>query len=165
MLKIKPKRNKKNILTWNVLAEDINRKEVVSHNIFDHVGFVKDLVEDLKNLEKNEKVENFRVAFTERIKSNLMYYYESKAEWEVVVTSWPPYTSLEEVDKANNEIERYEKEYGHKPYIAHFSPAVGEKVDVYDQVMLNWNMFVEYVLDHTKELKKLANNYKKGIYE
>lgn len=168
MLKIKPKYDKKNILMWNVLVEDINRREIYSHNIFDHVRFVTDLVKDynrLKRLEKDKRIEDFEAAFVERIKRNLMYYYCSKAEWEVVVTSWPPYMSLEEVDKVNNEIGKYEKEYGHKPYITHFSPAVGEKIDVYDQVMLNWDIFVEYVLNHIKELKKLANNYKKGIYE
>lgn len=164
MLKIKPKYNKKNILMWNVLVEDINRKEIVSYNIFDHIGFVTDLVKDYNRLKRDKTLEDFETAFVERIKRNLMYYYWSKAEWEVVVTSFPPYISLEEVNRVNNEIERYEKEYGHKPYkpyIAHFSPTVGEKIDVYDQVMLNWDIFVEYVLGHTKELKKLANSYKK----
>lgn len=165
MLKIKPKYDKKNILMWNVLVEDINRKEIVSYNIFDHVRFVTALVKDYNKLKRDKTLEDFETAFVERIKSNLMYYYWSKAEWEVVVTSWPPYMSLEEVDRVNNEISKYEKEYGHKPYTAHFSPVIGEKIDVYDQVMLNWDMFVEYVLSHTKELKKLANNYKKGIYE
>ena len=165
MLKIKPKHNKKNILTWNVLVEDINRKEIVSHNIFDHVRFVTDLVKDYNKLKRDKILEDFEAAFIERIKSNLMRYYWSKAEWEIVVTSWPPYMTLGEVSEVNKEIEKYENKYGHKPYIAHFSPAVGEKIDVYDQVMLNWDIFVEYVLNHIKELKKLANNYKKGIYE
>ena len=40
-----------------------------------------------------------------------------------------------------------------------------KRQSVYDQIMLNWDIFVEYVLNHIKELKKLANNYKKGIYE
>ena len=165
MLKIKPKYNKKNILMWNVLVEDFNKGEISSFNIFDHVRFVEDLVKDYNRLKRDKTIEDFEAAFVERIKNNLMYYYWSKAEWELVVTSWPPYITLEEVDKVNNEIDKYEKEYGHKPYIAHFSPTIGEKVDVYDQVMLNWDIFVEYVLNHIKELKKLANNYKKGIYE
>lgn len=165
MLKIKPKRDKKNILMWNVLVEDINRKEIVFHNIFDHVSFVTDLAKDYNRLKRDKTLENFEAAFIERIKSNLMCYYWSKAEWEVVVTSWPPYMTLEEVSEVNKEIEKYENKYGYKPYTAHFSPAIGEKIDVYDQVMLNWDIFVEYVLNHTKELKKLANNYKKGIYE
>lgn len=163
MLKIKPKYNKKNILMWNVLVEDINRKEIVSYNIFDHVRFVTDLVKDYNKLKRDKTLEDFEAAFIERIKRNLMYYYWSKAEWEIVVTSWPPYMSLDEVDKVNNEINKYEKEYGHKPNIAHFSSAVGEKIDVYDQIMLNWDMFAEYILNHTKELKKLANSYKKGF--
>ena len=109
MLKIKPKYNKENILTWNVLVEDINRKEIVSHNIFDHVSFVEDLTKDYNRLKRDKTLKDFEAAFIERIKSNVMRYYWSKAEWEVVVTSWPPYLSLEEVDKVNNEIANYEK--------------------------------------------------------
>ena len=157
MLKIKPKYDKKNILTWNVLVEDINRKEIVSHNIFDHVGFVEDLVKDYNRLKRDKTLEDFEAAFIERIKSNLMYYYWSKAEWEVVVTSWPVYISSDNVPKLNKRIEDNEKRWGLQHFNINISPTVDEKIDVYDQIMLNWDIFIEYVLNHTKELMPQLN--------
>lgn len=65
--------------------------------------------------------------FCERLRRSLLYYYWSKCEWEVVISQWPP-------------SERYKS----------------RKVDVYSQVMLNWDVFCEYVWKHRKELKEVG---------
>ena len=55
-------------------------------------------------------------AFSQAVKNSLMYYFWSKCEWEVILSDWPP---------SDN-----------------FSAA---KVSVYDQVMMNWDVFIQYV--------------------
>ena len=55
-------------------------------------------------------------AFAEKVRGSLFYYYRSKCEWEVIVSAWPPSDRVPE-----------------------------RKVDVYQQVMLNWDIFVRYV--------------------
>lgn len=55
--------------------------------------------------------------FAERLKSELRYYFGFKAEWEVLVSPWVG------GDREKDTI----------------------KIDVFDQVMSNWEIFVDYV--------------------
>lgn len=54
--------------------------------------------------------------FEEQIKRKLAYYFGSKCEWEIILSGWPPSKNFKE-----------------------------KKIDVYDQVMLNWDTFINYV--------------------
>ena len=105
-------------LEWNVFYYDINRKKIDTYNIFDHYSFVKWLQKDLKD---TNNIEDFAIA----LKSNLMYYFWGKAEWEVLITPWVG------GDREKDVI----------------------KVDVYSQVMLNWEIFLNYVWSNKELLK------------
>lgn len=63
-------------------------------------------------------------SFADEVRKSLMYYFWSKCEWEVIVQHWP-----------NNE--RFHD----------------KKIDVYSQVMMNWDIFIDYLWEHRKELK------------
>lgn len=52
--------------------------------------------------------------FAENLKKELSYYFRSRAEWETVIKPW-----------CGGDYE-------------------GIKIDVYDQIMLNWDLFVDY---------------------
>lgn len=54
--------------------------------------------------------------FLIKLQKSLQYYYWSKCEWEIILSDWPP-------SKKFND----------------------EKVSVYDQLVLNWDVFTEYV--------------------
>ena len=79
-----------------------------------------------------EKLKDDRVAIEERVKSHLMYYYWSKCEWEIILLGWPP-----------------REEDG------------GAKIDVYDQVMLNKDIFFDYIWDHRQEIVKVGEQLRK----
>lgn len=64
-------------------------------------------------------------AFEKAIKSSAMYYFWSKCEWEIILSDWPP-------------SGRFSK----------------EKIDVYDQLRLNWQAFIDYTWDHAVELRR-----------
>ena len=104
------------MLEWNVYVSDFNSKKIETHNVFEHGRFWDDCC---KNWKKNKADKE---AFAEQLRRDLMYYYWSKCEWEVVVQSWP---------SGRGEM----------------------KIDVYDQIMLNWDKFVDYVWECGKELK------------
>ena len=63
--------------------------------------------------------------FAEELRGALMYQYWGRCEYETVLTSWPPDKSGEFRDM---------------------------KIDVYDQVALNWDAFIEYVWNRRDEL-------------
>ena len=108
-------------LVWNVYVEDINRRKIEPHNIFDHYSFIKDAKRALR------KFGTDRDAFLEEIRHCLMYYYWSKCEWEVIVSSWPPNPPGREVET---------------------------KIDVYDQIRLNWEHFCDYLWENRGKLRK-----------
>ena len=68
-----------------------------------------------------KKYKNNFELFSERVNIYLRYYFWSKCECEIILSNWPPSDSFEK-----------------------------EKIDIYDQVMLNWNVFIKYVWDNIK---------------
>lgn len=122
---------------------DINGKSIQKFNIFDHGRFLEDVKKDLKKCDTKEE-------FAEELRKDLGYYYWAKAEHEVVITSWVPHITMSELDRLNAEREKTLKEYDREPYSLYVNPDVGEKVDVYEQVRLNWDLFVDYVWSHKK---------------
>lgn len=61
--------------------------------------------------------------FKEKLERRLLVYYWSKTEWETVLKPWVGDDSVE------------------------------LKIDVYDQVMLNWDKFVDYVWNYKEKTK------------
>ena len=67
-----------------------------------------------------------REEFTKHVRSSMMYYYWSKCEWEVIIDHWPP-------------SERYRK----------------KKIDVFEQVDINFDKFMDYLWANLRKVKKL----------
>ena len=62
----------------------------------------------------------------------------------MVITSWVPHIDNNELDNLNKEREeRMKKNYPYRVYSVNLD--VGEKIDFYDQLHLNWEQFVKYV--------------------
>ena len=79
-----------------------------------------------------KKNRNNKDAFLDQLRRNLSYRYRFKSEWEVVVK--PKYSQCE-----RNEI----------------------KIDVYQQVRMNWERFCEYVWANKEEFKEEKKNIKR----
>lgn len=117
------------MLEWFVYYENVNQRMITTHNIFNHWGFREDLQKALKKVHVMEDRPEERKEFLETVKRSLMYWYWSKCEWEIILTSWPP-------DKKNFK---------------------DEKIDVYDQILINWYVFSDYIWSHRRELKRELN--------
>lgn len=132
-------------MEWNVYYHNFNKKEITTFNIFKHYRFKEDVAKLLndKNITKEE--------FEKKLSSELFYYFGSKSEYEIVLTSWPPHITKDELDRVSGEYELHAKEWGHPPYSLCISPDVGEKVDIYGQIKLNWNIFVNYIWSFKNE--------------
>ena len=50
-------------------------------------------------------------------------------------------------DKAEfaDKLEEHIEKRGNEPRVLNICPTVGSKIDIYDQLMLNWDYFVDYV--------------------
>lgn len=119
-------------MIWNVYSHNINGREITTYNVFQHHYFRKDVEKLLK--------ENLTYdGFSEKLKRTAQYYFWAKAEYEIVVTSWVPHIDNEELDRLNAEREK------HRTYRYHVNLDVGNKVDFYSQLNLNWEQFAQYV--------------------
>ncbi len=137
-------------LRWFVYHHDFNGKEIKPFNIFNHGRFREDVEKNLKKCESKEE-------FAKKLKSSLMYYFWSKAEYEIVITSWAPHITMSELDRLNAEREETKEKYNREPYRLYVNPDVGEKIDVHDQVMLNWDIFVDYCWSYKPAKRKSRN--------
>ena len=113
-------------MVWNVIIVGFNSKKIETYNIFDHSRFREDLEDNYKH-NKNDYD-----AFCEQLDRDLKYYFWSKCEWEVIVSSWPPMPEGKEIE---------------------------EKIDVYDQVIQNKDIFFKYTWDmcHARKNAKEVN--------
>ena len=74
-----------------------------------------------KDVEKYLKECPDKETFVKELKSSLMYYFWSKSEYEIIISPWCGGRNTKE-----------------------------KKVDIYSQVMLNWDKFVDYVWSFRK---------------
>lgn len=130
-------------LEYYVFREDWNSKKIEAFNIFNHSRFYEDVKNALEKFDNKEE-------FAEEVKKSLMWCYWCKSEYEVVITTWPPRITMSALDRLNAKREESLKEYNREPYRLYVNPEVGEKIDIYSQVMLNWNVFVDYVWSRKK---------------
>lgn len=130
-------------MIWNVFRHDFNRGEIKVWNVFEHGSFSRD-VEELLSDSSYKSYEDF----SERLRRIAQYYFWCKSEHEVVITSLIPYIDNKEFDRLNAEREKHR-------YLHYVNLEVNEKIDIYDQLQLNWDIFAKYVWSFKVEVKEL----------
>lgn len=95
-------------LEWNVIRYNINQKKIEYWNVFDHYSFCTETIKYLFQMDNKSD-------FSEKLRSEAMYYFWSKAEYEIVIIPW----------------------VGDK--------SVSVKIDTYFQLQINWNKFIDYL--------------------
>lgn len=103
-------------LKWNVFYHDFNSGKIDTFNVFRHTGFREHVKKAAKKAQNKED-------FAKQLQSEVMYYFWSKCEWEIVIT---PLITRNDDDS--------------------------EKVDVCWQIMNNWDIFFDYVWNNKKKL-------------
>jgi hypothetical protein len=141
-----PYKEDKTKLVWNVFNEC--NGEICPLNIFEYnYKFLEDLL-----IAKRKHKDNFE-EFAEYVRKSLQYYYWSKSEYETVITTWPPYIESEELNRLNKE--KHEREIRNRPF---YRDAVNlttrYKIDIYTQVMMNWDRFIDYIRNNKHLLTK-----------
>ena len=149
-------------MEWNVFYYDINRRKISTFNIFDHCSFLEYTKKAIRKYKTKEK-------FAEQLKTELMYFFWSKAEYELIIEikdnrifllPWCGCRNPEEVKIeifpivteegfdwiSFAELHTNKQIYGNKA-----------KIDIHDQVMFEWDKFCDYVWSNKKRLLKYGN--------
>lgn len=135
-------------MEWNVFCYNINKGKIETFNIFDHWKITEDVQKSLKKFkDKNE--------FKKEIESYLMYYFWSKSQYELIIEitesnrifliPWcgcrePEKAKIDVTDDASFDWRRFAEKHIDKQVYKN-----KKKIDVYDQVMFNFEAFVDYV--------------------
>lgn len=127
-------------MIWNVYRNNFNTKKIEVFNIFDHISFLESVKKILKQTQNKKE-------FSENIRKELLYYFWSKYEYEVIITSFPVYINQKELNKINSDNN---SNFNNKIKI-NIEPDVGIKVDIYSQVMNNFDIFVDYIWNNKQE--------------
>jgi hypothetical protein len=146
------------MIEWNVYYFDINGREIGTFNIFKHYSFM----EEVKKIIKKWKDKGI---FASELNSSLMYYFWSKAEWELVVEITEdnrifliPWCGCREPEKIKIDVTNDTNLDWRSFADVHTKRQIygnSAKIDVYNQVVFNWNLFVDYIWDRRKEILKL----------
>lgn len=143
-----PYKPQKDRLTWYVFNEEQGR--IVPINIFEYNWiFLKSLIEI-----KEAYPDDFEM-FANEVRSALSHEYWSRSEYETIVTSWPPYVDSGEVARLNSVKKEFKSKYGN--FIrTDVRLETAFKIDVYTQIMLNWDRFIEYVWNNKELISRKA---------
>lgn len=141
-------------LEWNVFYYDINRNKIATYNIFRHGKFNK-YVEEAFEISKTKE------EFAKILKRELMYYFWSKAEWELVIKldednhifliPWCGCRNPEEVKIDVTNDRSFDWRGFAKKNIERQIYKNEAKIDVYDQIEYVWDNFLEYVWNSKKK--------------
>ena len=153
------------MLCWNVYIGDFNKREIVVYNIFDNWSFYDAC------LKAKRKFKDDKEGFAKEVKSWLSYLFCAKCEWEIILDHWPngEWSELRQKMTVQQMVDMY-KAAGKNVETWRISNNVldkdvnllcfpdwyryhDKKIDVYDQVINNWDIFIDYLWDHRKELK------------
>ena len=129
-------------LKYFVYREDFNNKEIVKYNIFDNDSLYNEIIKYKKQFKNDFK------KFSEAVRNLIMYRFWSKSEYEIILTSWPPYVENEEIDRLVKERDEHNSKYPYTFKRNSTRLTVAEKIDIYDQIMLNWDIFINYVWEN-----------------
>ena len=148
------------MLCWNVYVSNFNRKEIEVYNIFDHGSFYDDCVKAKKKFKDDKE------GFANEVRISLHYYFWSKCEWEIILGHWPSgeFYDMRKSMKMGELKEALHYEKMPRPWINEDTKVTVQvfpnnlqdrdrKIDVCEQVMNNWDIFIDWLWDHRKELK------------
>lgn len=138
-----------NTLIWNVFDEDVNKKEIVVYNLLEKNGYMWNEVKRILKENKKITIEDF----SEKVRRSLMHMYWSRCEYECVITSWPPYISADNLEKAIKDRDEHIAMWGNF-YCTTINLDVAVKIDVYTQVELNWCVFIKYLWNNKEKFYK-----------
>ena len=135
-------------LKWYVFYHDWNSNKICPTNVLRHSSkFVDGL------LEAKRKYKNDYLKFAEEIRMSLQYAYWSKSEHETIITSWPPFIDEEEFNRLI-EVKEDGKRNGFKRFYESVNLTCDYKIDIYMQVMLNWDRFIDYLWSNKRKITK-----------
>lgn len=144
----RPKKKKAADLEWYVYNYNDHKNKIEPVNIFRHVGFAEDV-------DKVRKKYKTRDEFMGQVRKELIYYFWSKSEYELIIQledgrvlllPWCGCRNPEEVAK-DVTYENPEWKHFAKHHISRQIYGNKAKIDIYEQIVWLWDEFAIWLCD------------------
>ena len=133
-------------LVWNVYNLRWNN-ELEIFNVFDHRSFNERIQKLLQKPPTKEE-------FAEQLRREAQYRYWAKCEWELIISDLHTQVDQRELNRILSECYLERSKADPPLRCTHVNLYHDEKIDIYDQLCLNWDAFVDYVWEHRKITRK-----------
>lgn len=132
-------------MKWNVIFPDLRTGRLECYDIFKNAWFQSSMQ---RLLEANYEKERF----IKELDRAAIFWFWAKSEYEFMLTEWPAILNVDEVKRIINEYgdSLSDDEIFAKTIKAY--PVNTYKVDIYDQLRINWDHFAEYVWMESRKL-------------
>lgn len=136
-------------LVWRVGIS--NHDAIITYNVFNNTSFYEHLQQAKKLLykrrrEKGKLTNKDYEWFKNLVRNGAMYSFWSKYEYEVFVTE--PFPSIDQP-----ELSRLNREDNKSKTHLQVNLNIGLKIDVYTQLSLNWDNFVQYIWQNIRYIR------------
>lgn len=131
-------------LTYYVYIENINKHIIDTYNVLTD-AIIDEIKEEIK---KNKSLD--KDIFEHIVARIMAYHYCYKSEYELLLTSAPAYINSNHLVLLNMEHDKYLKDFEMPPYKISVPLTLAEKIYAYDQIMLNWGIFIDYLWENLK---------------
>ena len=125
-------------MEWNVYCVNMNTQKIETLNVFNHYGFWEDIKKICREFYYT------KTTFAKEIKKSAVYFFWCRFESETVITTFPPQITPEELDR----LIAIDK----KAYSYDVNLKTASKIDIYCQLNLNWNHFIEYIWNNKEKI-------------
>lgn len=137
-------------MVWNTYRANFNSRRIEIYNVFNHYSFYESVK---KIIQKRLSKEDLSVALRREVR----YYFWSRCEYEVTIAPFPAYIDDARLEKMIDQRDDFYDDYGQYPCVSTVHLDSAMKVDIADQVLLNWDAFVDYVYKQYKPRVKKEN--------
>ena len=144
-------------MEWIVYNFNINKQKIETYDIFKHWNFCEYAKKAMKKFKTKEE-------FAEQLKRELMYYFWSRSEYELVIEVTEnnnvflnPWVGCREPEKVRIDVTNntdFDWVNFAKKHIKKQIYGNKAKIDIFDQVNYVWDEFVEYCWNNRKNINK-----------
>jgi hypothetical protein len=153
---MKQTKRKPGDMHWIVMYYNFNAKQFQPYDV---LKYKEDFIKKLK-----KKVVS-KEEFADKIRSEMMYYFWSKCEWEILLTNnnnriiMSPWVGPENITLDVTNREDFDWADFFDKQAEHYIDKTTIKIDIYDQLKYRWNDFVDYCWNfhHKWQRKKMAS--------
>ena len=141
-------------MKWNVVFEDYETGKLTLFNVFDDVGFRLDVEEIMK--QKYDKKQ-----FLYKMDCIAWFHFGSKIEWELFYYRSPIIINAEEIKRISDEYQKCLESGENNLYDLEVHPKKWRKIDVNQQLYMNWERFANYVWSEYQKISAESDNFTK----